>query len=243
MELDPPIETRHAFQIWSKRATVFVLAALLVGAVWFFIRTDAGKAIRHDPWTFSQQVQRIVRHHWFASRIGYFSLYVCLGVLALPIWWLQLLAGVGFGLYEGTLYSLLASTTGVTISVALTRWIAADWFHQRIESRMAQLKKLDETLGHNGLLFVMTIRIIPGLPFGLLNYALGLSRASYIDIILGTFLGAIPPILVHVGTGAQYYFWSSWKFDLSVLAITFVLLLPLILRYLRPEWFKKIGVE
>ena len=243
MEADPLIETRHPFQIWSKRATVLILTALLLGAIWFFLRTDAGKAIRHDPWTLSKQVQGIVRHHPIASRVGYYSLYVCLGVLALPIWWLQLLAGIGFGLYEGTLYSLLASTTGVAISVALTRWIAADWFHEKIESRMAQLQKLDDTLGHNGLLFVMTIRIIPGLPFGLLNYALGLSRASYVDVILGTFLGAIPPILVHVGAGAQYFFWNNWRFDLAVASITFVLLLPLILRYLRPEWFKKIGVE
>jgi uncharacterized membrane protein YdjX (TVP38/TMEM64 family) len=235
--------SRHPFQIWSKRATALLLIGLLAANIWFFFRTEAGRQIRSDPRSATTQIHRIIGRHPVSSRVGYFSLYVCLGVLTLPIWWLQILAGIGFGLYEGTLYSLLASTTGVTISVALTRWIAIDWFHEKFESRMAQLQKLDETLGHNGLLFVMTIRIIPGLPFGLLNYALGLSRASYIDIVLGTFLGAIPPILMHVGAGAQYFFWSNWRFDLAVAAITLVLLSPLMLRYLWPDWFKKIGVE
>ena len=231
------------FKVWSKRATTLLLIGLFFASIWFFFRTEAGRQIRGDPRTATTQVRRVISQHPVTSRLGYYTLYVCLGVLTLPIWWLQILAGIGFGLYEGTLYSLLASTTGVTLSVALTRWIAIDWFHQKFESRMAKLQKLDETLGHNGLLFVMTIRIIPGLPFGLLNYALGLSSASYVDVILGTFLGAIPPIMVHVGLGTDYLILKNGRFDLAVVGITLVLLMPLILRYLRPGWFKKIGVE
>ena len=66
---------------------------------------------------------------------------------------------------------------------------------------------------------------------------------KFLDAILGTFLGTTPVVAAHVGAGAGYYVWNNWKFDLILTTITLALLLPLILRYLRPRWFRKIGVE
>ncbi len=223
--------------------TALVLMALLIAALWFLFRTDAGERLRDNPRTFGTETRRFVRHHPVTAPLAYLGTYVTFAVLALPIWWLQLLAGIGFGLYEGTFLSVTGSTLATAVTVAISRWIAADWFHQRIESKLEQLKKLDETLGHNGFLFVMTVRLIPLLPFGLFNYALGLTNISYLDAILGTFLGAMPVVALHVSVGAGYHPWHNWRFDLILTLITLVLLLPLILRYLRPRWFKKIGVE
>jgi len=239
----PDIKTRSRLEVLSKSATALVLIALLVAALWFLFQTDAGARLRSDPRAFASDVHSYIHRHAVTAPLAYLAVYTTFAVLALPIWWLQILAGIGFGLYEGTFISVIGSTLATAIAVSLSRWIAADWFHQRIESRMVQLQHLDETLGHNGLLFVMTVRLVPLLPFGLFNYALGLSNVSFLNAILGTFLGTIPVVAAHVGAGAGYYVWSNWRFDLILTSITLVLLLPLILRYLRPQWFKKIGVE
>jgi len=241
MEINQSSKAHRNLQRLSKTITALMLLALLLGALWFLFHTEAGGRLRRDPRTFGNDVRIFVHHHAVTAPLAYLGVYTLFAVLALPIWWLQILAGIGFGLYEGTFISLIGSTLATGIAVALARWIAADWFHQRIESRMEELKKLDETLGHNGFLFVMTVRLIPLLPFGLFNYALGLSKVSFLDAILGTFLGALPVIAAHVGVGAGY--WHNWIFDLSLTSITLVLLLPLVLRYLKPYWFSKIGVE
>jgi uncharacterized membrane protein YdjX (TVP38/TMEM64 family) len=230
-------------QLLSKALTTLVLFSLLIAAVYFLFETQSGARLRHDPRTLGTDVHQFIHQHKITAPLAYLGIYTTFAVLALPIWWLQILAGIGFGLYEGTFISLLGSTLATAIAVALSRWIAADWFHQRIESKMEHLKHIDETLGHNGFLFVMTVRLIPLLPFGLFNYALGLSNVSFLDSILGTFLGALPVIALHVSVGAGYHPWHNWKFDLILTSMTIVLLLPLILRYLRPQWFRKIGVE
>src|SRR5581483_7328982 len=101
----------------------------------------------------------------------FIGIYLVLAVGALPVWPLQAVGGMAFGLWEGGGLSLIASTAGSVISVAISRWIAAEWFHDRIERKMKALPKLDETMGHNGFLVVMTVRLIHTLPFGLCNYA------------------------------------------------------------------------
>jgi uncharacterized membrane protein YdjX (TVP38/TMEM64 family) len=241
--MEPLAKARSRFQLLSKAATSLLFIALLLAALWFLFRTNAGARLRSDPRAFEGDVHQFIHRHAVTAPLVFLAIYTTFAVLALPIWWQQILAGVGFGLYEGTFVCLIGSTLATAIAVFISRWMAADWFHHRIESRMQQLKKLDETLGHNGLLFVMTVRLIPLLPFGLFNYALGLSTVSYLDAILGTFFGAMPVITGHVGAGAGYYVWRNWKFDLILTSITFVLLLPVILRYVRPQWFKRIGVE
>jgi uncharacterized membrane protein YdjX (TVP38/TMEM64 family) len=233
-------------QTLGKVLSALVLIALFAAVVYLLFTTRFGHHLRENPIAATRAASKRI-HHFVNKRpltapLIFLVLYVILAVLALPIWWLQLFAGIGFGLYEGTLLSVIGSTIGVALASAFVRWIAADWFHQRVEKQMEQLKKLDETLGHNGFLFVMTARLIPIIPFGLFNYALGLSKISFRDIILGTFLGCIPLAAVHVALGAGYDP-HNWVFDLAITVLTLILLTPLLLRYLRPKWFEKIGVE
>jgi len=244
LDYAPPSKT--SFQKASKWLAAFVLLMLFVAIAWFLFTDPRGYQIRHHPEASLHHahlhLHQFIREHRYTAPLVYLAVYIIFAVLALPIWWLQFLAGVTFGLYEGTFLSVIGSTTAVTIASAFVRWVAADWFHNRVESHAERLKKLDETLGHNGFLFVMTARLIPLIPFGLFNYALGLSKISLRDIILGTLLGAIPLVTIHVAIGAGYNP-HDWIFDLSISALTLVLLTPLLLRYLKPSWFCKIGVE
>jgi uncharacterized membrane protein YdjX (TVP38/TMEM64 family) len=226
-----------------KYVTAGVLLCLLAVVCWFLFETPMGQQARSDPRRLSMAAHAFIDRHWLLAPLCFTGIYLLLGVLALPIWWLQILGGIGFGLYYGCFLSLVASTLCAMSTLALVRWMAGDWFHSRIESRMEKLKKLDQTLGHNGFLVVMTVRLMHLLPFGLCNYCLGLTEISYVDVALGTFIGSIPALSVYTGLGAGYRPLHNWKFDMAVGAINIVLLVPLALRYLRPAWFKKIGVE
>ncbi len=221
-----------------KKAFGLLFTVVLIATLVAWLHSGAAAKLRNDR-TFEPFIHR----HVILAPLAYVGVYLFLAVMALPVWPLQVLAGIGFGLYEGTFLSLIASTIGSVITVAISRWFASEWFHERIESRVEKLKALDETLGHNGFLVVMTVRLIHLLPFGICNYALGLTLVSYMDVVLGTFLGGIPAVSTYVGIGAHYHPWTNWKFAAVITTINVILLLPLILRYLKPQWFKKIGVE
>lgn len=219
------------------------LLILLAVALWFLFFTAQGQQLRHDRQALTASARALTQRHPFTAPLLFLGLYLLLGVLALPVWWLQVLAGVGFGLWFGTLWSIIAATIGAVVTVNLSRVIAGEWFHTRVEPRLHRLRKLQETLGHNGFLVVMSARLVHVLPMGLCNYAFGLIRMPMVDVILGTFLGSIPAIAFYVGEGAGYHPWKNARFLAVLASINVVLLLPLLLRYLRPQWFRKIGVE
>jgi uncharacterized membrane protein YdjX (TVP38/TMEM64 family) len=229
----------------GKGASTLLLIGLLMAAVWFLFATKTGVQLRHENMrALGNDVRQFIHRVPVSAPAVYLGVYIVVAfTVFLPIWPMQVLAGIGFGLYQGTAICLIGSTIATGIAMVLSRWIAADWFRQRVESKMQRVKKVDEALGHNGLLFVMTVRLIPLLPFGLFSYTLGLSTVSFVDAILGTFLGATPVIALHVGIGGGYRPWQNWRFDLSLTAITLLLMIPVIARYVRPKWFEKIGVE
>ena len=220
-----------------------VLLLMLLVALWLLFTTTQGREIRTHPRLFQGNIRALVARHALAAPVVFLVVYVLdvsLGVL--PIWWLQILAGIGFGLWFGTFWSVLAATISAPLGVLLSRWFAADWYHQRVEAKIQRLRKLDEMLGHNGFLVVMALRLVHIMPFGLSNYGLGLINVSFIDVALGTFLGTIPSIALSVGIGADYRP-RDWRFLTTLACINVVLLLPIAARYLRPQWFRKIGVE
>jgi uncharacterized membrane protein YdjX (TVP38/TMEM64 family) len=69
------------------------------------------------------------------------------------------------------------------------------------------------------------------------------SKISLRDVVIGTALGSIPAIATYVAAGAGIRPWHDWKFAVGIGTLNVLLLLPLLLRYLRPAWFRKIGVE
>ncbi len=223
--------------------TGIVLGLGLGVAVWFLFATPAGRAVRDDPRRAAAGVHGVVAAHPAGSVAAFLAAYVAVAVLCLPVWWLQVAAGVAFGLWGGGGLSLLASAVGAAVTAGLAEWFAGAWFHARIEARAARLRWLDETLGHNGLLVVMTVRLTHVVPFGVSNVALGLSRVSTRDVLLGTLLGNVPAVAVYVGLGAGYHPLTNWRFDAAVGGVNVVLLVPLAVRYLRPAWFRRIGVE
>jgi uncharacterized membrane protein YdjX (TVP38/TMEM64 family) len=245
--LDPsPLEPKSVpkrQRRWVRAILIVILALLLGAAVWFLFFTDAGRESRGDRRELEADIRALVHRHRITAPAIYLGAYLTFAILALPVWWLQICAGMAFGLWLGTFWSVVGATLAAPITVVMSRWIAAEWFHERVESRMDRLRKLNETLGHNGFLVVMTVRLIHLLPFGLCNYALGLIKLPIIDVVVGTFLGSIPSVAVYVGIGAGFSPRKDWWFVAALAGLNVIMLLPLAARYLKPHWFRKIGVE
>ncbi|HSI32597.1 MAG: TVP38/TMEM64 family protein [Phycisphaerae bacterium] len=222
---------------------VVVLVSLIGTAIYLLLGTEWGARLRHDHHAAGVEFAKWVADHPVSAPAIFVGLYVLAASSLLPVWWLQILAGYGFGMYAGVGWSLAGAMLGALASFAMSRGLLAHWVREKFEARHARLREIDEKMGHNGLMVVMAARLTHVIPFGVSNYLFGLTRINWIEVAIGTVLGNVPAIALYVATGAGLRPWENWRF-LTVLAVlNVVLLVPIALRYWKPGAFKRIGVE
>src|SRR4051812_35538495 len=117
-----------------------VILALIATGLYLSFFTAAGTQLRHNPKLFHADVQSWTAAHPIAAPAIVVALYILLTLSMLPVWWLQVLAGAAFGLAWGVTWSLVGATLGATLTFHVARWLAADFFHGKIESKMAKLR-------------------------------------------------------------------------------------------------------
>ena len=228
----------------QRLVALFVLGCLIALGWWWFTFTASGQQLIHEPHTFATRAHEWVHHHRFIAPAVVVCLYIVLTVLGLlPVWWLQVIAGFAFGTWMGVFWCDIAAAIGAVAAMLTSRWLAADWFHKRVESRMARLQQIDEKLGHNGFLVVMLVRLSHVAPFGLSNYMFGLLNITPIDVLLGTLLGGLPAIMAVVMEGSDPHAYRKPYFWILLGVTNAVLFIPVLLRYWKPRWFRKFGVE
>ena len=208
-------------------AALLAVAAATAWALWF---TPAGQAVRADPRHAADWARRYVDGRPVIAPVAFLAVYVTLAVLCLPIWWLQILSGVAFGPWAGGGLCLAGSAVGATVTAALADWFAGRWFHDQVEPHVARLRRLDEVLGSNALLTVLTVRLTHVVPFGVGNVALGLTRVSAAAVFVGTLVGNVPAVAVYVGIGAGFRPREHWPFAAAIVGLNVVLLVPLFVR-------------
>ena len=111
---------------------------------------------------------------------------------------LDLAAGVLFGPVWGTVYSLVGATAGATVAFLGARTVGREWTEEKLSG---PLKKLKEGVDKGGWEFVAFVRLVPVIPFNLLNYALGLTRIGLVPYVLASFVFMAPATAVYVYAG------------------------------------------
>jgi len=223
---------------------LLLAAAIIAAAVWLFGTQEGNQYL--DPKNIHHLGRRFrdwVQGHPLSAPAAYVALYILLGILALPVWWLQIIAGRGFGLWIALALTQLAATVAAALAVAISHYLVGDWLRVELASRRARLMELDEKLGHHGLLVVMAVRLVHVMPFSLSNYAFGLTQIRPRQAALGTLLGNVPTAAFYISIGAGVHPWRNWHFMLALAVVNAILIIPLALRYYRPQWFKKLGIE
>ena len=130
----------------------------------------------------------------------FIAAYILCTVLFIPGSLLTLGAGFLFGIIYGSIYVSVASVTGAACAFLIGRYMARDWVAQKLD-RFAKWKLLDQAIAAEGFKMVCLIRIAPFFPFNLLNYAFGLTRVSFRDYVLGSWLGMLPATIMYVYFG------------------------------------------
>lgn len=130
-----------------------------------------------------------------------FLLYVTVTGLSLPgAAGLTLSYGWYFGLVPAFILVSFASTAGATVAFLLSRYLFRDTIQNRFGDRLADFNKALET---EGAFYLFTLRLIPAVPFFVINVVMGLTPMR-----VGTFwwvsqLGMLAGTLVFVYAGSS----------------------------------------
>jgi uncharacterized membrane protein YdjX (TVP38/TMEM64 family) len=110
-----------------------------------------------------------------------------------PVTILMLATAAVFGPFFGALYSAL----GIALSGAITYWIGARYGQAAVGRLLGKRgERLRGALRRRGVLAVIAVRVVPTLPFTLINLVIGASSIRPIDFVVGTILGMGPGLIV-----------------------------------------------
>lgn len=140
-----------------------------------------------------------VAHRYFTALAVFAFVYV--GVVALSIPGASLMTLTGgflFGLWVGTGVVVCSATLGATLIFLATRTSLSGV----LEARAGPwLEKLREGFQRDAFAYLFALRLIPVLPFFILNLAPAFLGVPTRTFILGTFFGIIPGSFVYVSIG------------------------------------------
>ena len=131
----------------------------------------------------------------------YFALYVAVCAVSFPgAGVLTLAGGALFGFGWGLLIVSFASSIGAVLAFWSARFLLRDW----VEARFAQrLQTLHAGLEKDGAFYLLTLRLVPLVPFFLVNLAFGLTRLPTRTFYATSQLGMLPGTVVFVNAGVQ----------------------------------------
>ncbi len=130
--------------------------------------------------------------------LAFMAIYAVATVAALPGTVMTLAGGALFGPAAGTFYNITGATLGATGAFLVSRYLAADWVRARLGGRVEQLIAGVE---REDWRFVAFVRLVPLIPFNLLNYALGLTRVRVSRYMLASYLAMLPGTLAYTYLG------------------------------------------
>jgi uncharacterized membrane protein YdjX (TVP38/TMEM64 family) len=131
--------------------------------------------------------------------IIYIGLYIVATVLVLPSTALNLTGGAIFGPWLGTVWTSLAAIIAAIVSFAFTRTVGREAVAKRLAGRW---QAMDAEVRRGAVFYMFAIRLVPIMPYGLVNFAAGLTSVTFKDYVLGTTLGTVPSVLPFVLLGS-----------------------------------------
>ncbi|MEL7518766.1 MAG: FAD-dependent oxidoreductase [Pseudomonadota bacterium] len=175
-------------------AIVALIAAYFIFDLGTYLTLDGIKRVSSDVSGFYKENPALVLG-------GFFLIYVAVTAASLPgAAIMTLAAGALFGLVTGTILVSFASTLGATLAFLASRYVLRDTMESRFGDR---LKGINEGLERDGAFYLFTLRMIPAVPFFVINLVFGLTRIKTWTFAwvsqIGMFLGTI----VFVNAGQQ----------------------------------------
>jgi uncharacterized membrane protein YdjX (TVP38/TMEM64 family) len=157
-------------------------------------------------------IQRAVDAAGLLAPVAFIALYVGWTVLLLPGVVPTLVGGALFGIVAGTLLTMIGAVIGATLAFLIGRRLGREQVqtlagHSRV--------RFERWLSRRGFL----ARLVPIVPFNLLNYAAGVTGMRTRSYVIATAVGIVPGTVVCTALGSTASRPGSGPFLASLAAV------------------------
>jgi len=179
---------------------LFVLA--VVGAVVFFVyRNYADTLTLSNLATQEAELRGFQAQHPVLVYGLALLIYVAVAGLSLPgAAVLTLVYGWYFGVVRGVIVVSFGSTAGATLAFLLSRYLIGGSIQRRFGDK---LESFNAALEKEGALYLFTLRLIPAVPFFVINVVMGLTKLRTPTFWWVSQLGMLPGTAVYVYAGSS----------------------------------------
>jgi uncharacterized membrane protein YdjX (TVP38/TMEM64 family) len=146
-----------------------------------------------------QQLQVWLQQMGIWAPIIYILVYAIATLCILPSTPLNLTGGAIFGPVWGTVWTSIAAVLAAVISFWFSRTIGRKFIEKKLSGKW---QSIDKEMQGGGFFYMFAIRLLPLIPYGIVNFAAGLTSIKFRDYFFGTLLGTVPGILPFVMMGA-----------------------------------------
>jgi dihydrolipoamide dehydrogenase len=176
----------------AKKILLILIIALIMGS---FIIFDGEQYLSLGFF------QEIYQQKPLLAALVYFVIYVVAAGLSLPgAALLTIIGGMIFGLWTGLLLVSFASSIGATLAFLVSRFILRDWVQNKFSS---YLVSVNQGIEKDGSFYLFTLRLIPVVPFWIINLVMGLTPMKAVRFYWVSQLGMLAGTAVYVNAGAE----------------------------------------
>jgi uncharacterized membrane protein YdjX (TVP38/TMEM64 family) len=188
---------------WLQIALLTLLIAAVSLALWYW---------RGPIWEFfgnQQRLQEWVKGFGPWAPLVSIALNAAQVLLApIPGQIVGLANGYLYGVWPGTLYSMIGLVLGRALAMALGRWFGRGLVKRLVKRE--QLEKWDRLARRRGPLFFFLVFLLPFLPDDLACFLIGLSPLPIPRMAVLSALGGLPGVLVSCWIGGSASAWPWW---------------------------------
>ena len=148
------------------------------------------------------ELRELIGEHVLFAPMIYVLCFAILPIFLFPVPILAVVAGTAFGLFAGSLYTIIGAMINSVLMFYIARFLGfrtVSAFTQNSKSKI--LKTLGEPGGKFSLILIL--RLMPLVPYNALNYACGMMNVSLRDYVVATFVGIVPATFIMVNLGEK----------------------------------------
>jgi uncharacterized membrane protein YdjX (TVP38/TMEM64 family) len=218
----------------AKRVFFLSILFTLAGVVWF---SGVMNALTFENLKSNQvYLRQVVEEHYLLSLFVYLAVFV-LTTCAIPGTLLVIIAGGAlFDTFPGVLYATGGAALGGVVAFTLSRYLLGDWLQARYKE---QLVAFNREVSKNGQFYLITVRLVPVLPFFLVSYLAGLTKIRLRTFTWATAAGVFPACLAYSFIGSQIgeirssQDLASPKIFMVLIFLAFLCLFPVVWKKIR----------
>lgn len=167
-------------------------------------------------------IEEYVRGLGLIAPLAFILIYAGATLVFIPKNLLSIAAGGLFGMMGGTIFVLVGATLGAIVAFLVARKIGRSSVERLSGQRISNL---NARINERPFMSILVGRLIPVVPFTLLNFAAGLSSVAFIVYVGASIIGMFPGTASYVALGAYGTHLSSWELILAILIFAALIML------------------